>query len=511
MRVAIAHNQVEGEHPPGETDLSLTDVLESVRSVETTLRALGHQTVRVEFADDPLAFAHALLAARPEVAFNLCEAARYESRLEMHAAALIELLDVPLTGCPAFTLGILLDKGLTKDVLRAHGIRTAPDLRLQAGEELPAEPRAEILPAVVKPMAEDASVGIERASLAESWEEVGRAVAALRGAGIGPVLVERYLPGRELTALTVGDREPSRVLFGEVDYSGLPAGAPRILTYDAKWIDESEDYAGTPTRYPAELAPALATELETIARTAWRALGCHGFIRLDTRLDERGAPHVLEVNPNPALAAGAGVQLALETAGIGFDTFIGWLVNWAWAHRPPTRVRPAPPRLDPVGGRPIPLEARHRDPVARLLATGSTFTSEEMRVALELFDTYLGQGVEGDYAHFGLETEGTLAGYICIGPTPMTQGTWDLYWLCVDPTYQRQGVGRRLTAFAEGWIATRGGRLVMVETSSQPAYAGPRAFYERMGYRQEARIAGYYRPGDDLCTYVKSLRGGKRP
>ena len=99
-------------------------------------------------------------------------------------------------------------------------------------------------------------------------------------------------------------------------------------------------------------------------------------------------------------------------------------------------------------------------------------------------------------------------GYACWGPTPGTQGTYDLYWIVVDPTWQGKGVGTQLLDAVERALLAAGGRLIVVETSSRDDYAPTRTFYERRGYAQAARLRGYYAPADDLVIYLKDLVNG---
>ena len=100
---------------------------------------------------------------------------------------------------------------------------------------------------------------------------------------------------------------------------------------------------------------------------------------------------------------------------------------------------------------------------------------------------------------------GNLLGFACYGPTPCTVGTWDLYWIAVDPDAYRQGVGRKLAAMTEERIASEGGRLIVAETSSRADYDPTRAFYEALDYRVAARVPDFYAPKDDLVVYTKRL------
>ena len=98
-----------------------------------------------------------------------------------------------------------------------------------------------------------------------------------------------------------------------------------------------------------------------------------------------------------------------------------------------------------------------------------------------------------------------VRGYVCVGPTPMTDGTFDLYWIAVDPDEQGRGLGRQLLAAAEGEVRARGGRLVLIETAGHDAYAPTIRFYERSGYTLVSRIADYYRVGEDKLVFEKRL------
>ncbi len=120
---------------------------------------------------------------------------------------------------------------------------------------------------------------------------------------------------------------------------------------------------------------------------------------------------------------------------------------------------------------------------------------------------YLNQPQQKDYRLFSaVDDSHRVAGYVCYGPTPMTQGTYDLYWIAVDPERQRQGVGDLLLAFVESEARHEQGRLMMIETSSQPNYLPTHHFYLKNRYREIARIPDFYAVGDDRVIYCKRLR-----
>ena len=155
-----------------------------------------------------------------------------------------------------------------------------------------------------------------------------------------------------------------------------------------------------------------------------------------------------------------------------------------------------------------PLEPRDRQAVARILDNVGNFSAAEQTVALELIDAWLAGGEASDYMCWVLEDAAAVQGYVCIGPTPLTDGTFDLYWIAVDPAAQGRGYGQALTRLAEDEARARGGRLLIIETASQDTYAPTVRFYERAGYELVSTIPDFYKAGDDKLTFAKRLDRG---
>ena len=145
-----------------------------------------------------------------------------------------------------------------------------------------------------------------------------------------------------------------------------------------------------------------------------------------------------------------------------------------------------------------------KDPIRIILEETSVFTESEIAVALELIDIVLNNDHQKDYLIYSaISEDGNVVGYYCIGPTPMTIGTYDLYWIAVKPSAHNKGIGKELLNHAELLIKQRGGRLVVAETSSQPKYENTRKFYVSAQYQELSRIKDYYKIGDDLVVYGK--------
>ncbi|MDI6845623.1 MAG: GNAT family N-acetyltransferase [Candidatus Saccharicenans sp.] len=148
-----------------------------------------------------------------------------------------------------------------------------------------------------------------------------------------------------------------------------------------------------------------------------------------------------------------------------------------------------------------------RQPVLELIRATGFFNEAEIQVATELIDIYLNNPDQRDYHIVVVEDEsGNVAGYMTYGPTPLTEGTWDLYWIAVSPGAQGKGYGRQLVNWLEDRVRESGGRLILIETSSQPKYLPTRKFYEKLGYAEIARIPDFYRPEDDRVIFGKYFR-----
>jgi ribosomal protein S18 acetylase RimI-like enzyme len=155
-----------------------------------------------------------------------------------------------------------------------------------------------------------------------------------------------------------------------------------------------------------------------------------------------------------------------------------------------------------------PIELPDRARIEEIVVSSGRFNQEEIATALELVDEALEKGEESGYILRVLEVGKehlAVQGYVCYGLTPLTQGVYDLYWIVTDPAVQGKGFGRRLIEYVEGDIVRRGGRMLLIETSSQETYGPTIRFYQRAGYKLAARIKNFYRIGDDKLVFSKEL------
>jgi len=161
------------------------------------------------------------------------------------------------------------------------------------------------------------------------------------------------------------------------------------------------------------------------------------------------------------------------------------------------------------------MVAADRSGVFRILENAGNFTPEEVGTALELIDEWLELGEHSGYLTYVLEAleddSADVLGYVCFGPTPLTESTFDLYWIAVDKLKHRGGVGKKMLKFTEEESVRRGGRMLLIETSSQETYGGTIQFYERSGYELVGKIKEYYKPGDDKLIFAKRLAISESP
>lgn len=140
-----------------------------------------------------------------------------------------------------------------------------------------------------------------------------------------------------------------------------------------------------------------------------------------------------------------------------------------------------------------------------ILRSTPEFLPHEVVVAEEIIDAYLSDGIDSGYRILVSETDGKITGYVCYGETPLTKGTWDVYWIAVDHACQGKGTGKALMQTAENKIKELHGRLTVIETSSKPDYNKTRKFYASLGYVEVAVIPDFYEVNDGKVIMVKRL------
>lgn len=325
-RIALAYDATLTSHP-GEAPTH-DDILGTVELVGAALAARGYETalLPVERASD---VAGLVAGAAPDVVFNLVEGIDGVSRSEIDVARALEAAGVPFTGCPSEAIAAALDKERAKDVLRSWG------LPVPAGRVMEAPGPADGLrfPLIVKCLREDASIGLTDRSVVRDEAGLREQVAHMVRVFEQPAIVEEFLEGREYNVAIVGPR-PTVLPLAEIDFSAMPDGKPRFVSYNAKWVPGSVEDRATVPVCPAPLDGPAAARLRRLALRAFRVLGCRDIARVDIRTDAGGKPFILEVNPNPDLSPDAGLARSARAHGWTWEGLVERLALWAWRRSP---------------------------------------------------------------------------------------------------------------------------------------------------------------------------------
>ena len=328
-RVAVVFNDDAGALTIGEEKdrIAVAGAATAAAAVAKALVARGHLAVTIPARADPIELAATLRASGADVVFNLVEGFAGKARLEGAVSGLFDLLAIRYTGNPPATAYLAQDKERAKAVLRAAGV-PVPAGTVLAWAQAPL-PAGLGWPLFVKLRYEDASHGISARNLCADEAALRIRAGELIESYRQDVLVEDFLPGREFNAAILDEPGGPTVLpIAELDYSKLPRDHPPVLTYDAKWLEDSPAYLQTPVVYP-KLDQALWGDVVGTALKAFHALGCRGYARVDLRLDRDGRPVVLEVNPNPDISPDAGFARAASRAGIGYEELVDRIVRTA--------------------------------------------------------------------------------------------------------------------------------------------------------------------------------------
>lgn len=288
-------------------------IVETVEAVEQILRADEHEVVRFPITMDGR-WVERLRRGKFDLAFNLCEGIDGVAAFEPPVISVLELLGIPYTGSSSWTTSLCLRKHLVNGMLGGARLPVPRWGLVRRGDPLPTIG----FPAICKPAAEDASIGIEQRSVVRTMRALAERVDAMFERW-DEVLVQHFVDGREVNVGIVGD---TVLPISEIRFDGLPRGMWRIVSYRSKWEVGSDEDLGAVPQCPADLDDALAAEIGRIALTAWRAVGGSGYGRVDLRIDRTGRPWLLEVNANPDLAPDAGLARMSRVAGNDYPTLV---------------------------------------------------------------------------------------------------------------------------------------------------------------------------------------------
>jgi D-alanine-D-alanine ligase len=320
MNVAVCFNLVPPRPTRGEAIDRIAEqgAEQEARAVAAALSELGHKPILVSLGEDVTAFAAELRRLQPDLAFNLCEAFWGESRKEMHVAALFDLLGITYTGAPPLSLGLTQDKARTKDLLSKHQLPTPKYCLVKLGEHY-SRVKDMVYPLIVKPRWEDASQGISNESVVENEKKLLARIEYVHRTYRQGALVEEFIEGREINAAIIGNGPHDVLPLSEIKFH--PDLAQPIVSFEGKWLEQSQQYKLTEPVCPAQLKTRSEMLLRDVALRAYKLLECRDYARVDFRLRD-GVPYILEVNANPDISPEAGLARSAQVARLSYPELI---------------------------------------------------------------------------------------------------------------------------------------------------------------------------------------------
>ena len=265
---------------------------------------------------------------QPDVIFNMVELFANNTQFEKNIAAVLEIIGIPYTGASSGCLFICNDKALHKKILRFHRLRVARFHTFYRGHRV-WQPKHIKLPAIIKPLCEEASRGISQASVADSTDSFIERIRFIHENMKMDAIAEEYIEGRELYVTVLGSKQLMVLPPREMNFGQMSEDEPRIATYKAKWDEKYRKRWGIKSAFAGKLADGDWENIADSCKRAYRALNMQSYLRFDIRLTEEGRVYIIEPNANPCIAQSDEVAQAAERVGISYAQLVRKIVNLA--------------------------------------------------------------------------------------------------------------------------------------------------------------------------------------
>lgn len=325
--VLLLHNTFGNENDP--LYLSRSGVMDQVSAVAESLDSIGAK-YEIAAVENIKHLTEMLCGYKQTLIFNLAEEFLCSIEQACYVPAICRAFGKSCTGNDTSALLLGQNKVNAKNIFLGAGLDCPTGTVINPNQLIDIE-GLEPDTYFIKPAFCDASEGITEESVVVLPKEIGRATKLIRKLHERfnqPVIVEQYIPNRELNVSVIQDGNKVRVAaIAEIDFSAFAPEQSKIVDYSAKWEEGSFGYENTPRKIPADLTEAQYEQVEQMALAAWRALGCRDYTRVDFRLDNDNNPYLLEINPNPDISLVGGFAAALEYASIPYKRFVEIMLN----------------------------------------------------------------------------------------------------------------------------------------------------------------------------------------
>lgn len=319
MKIVIAYNL-----PSDEKRTDDLDVLTQVEAVQKSLDNLGHTAIPLGVSLNLDLFQKQIIELNPDLVFNLVESINSVEMYLHFVPVILEKMNIPFTGPSAEALFTTTNKVFTKKMLKIFSINTPGWLTSES-----ISPKINFnTPCIIKPIYEDASVGLDDGSIVYDSKDLLIEFNE-RTKKYGDCFVEEFIDGREFNISVLDTKNGVKVLpIAEIRFEGFPKGKAKIVGYDAKWNEKSYEYSHTVRHFDySESDKILLDGLEKVTLNCWQKFNLKGYVRVDYRVDSNNNIYVLEINGNPGIAPDSGFFAAALEYGWNYDEMIEEIIN----------------------------------------------------------------------------------------------------------------------------------------------------------------------------------------
>lgn len=264
-----------------------------------------------------------------DVVFNLCD--EFEDPRAIKVPKILENLGIKYTGASSESFKLSANKKIIKKVLSENNIKTANYFIAEVGKKnlsLSLKKNVMKFPLIIKPAYQDGSFGIEMDSVVRNYDALIKKVSEVYAECKQDVLIEEYIDGREFSIGLVGNENPIFLPAYEMLFKDF-GGKPKVITYEAKWVIDHEDYKNTQSECPAKISNQLLGKIRKISLKCYKVFKCTGYARIDFRMDAKGRLYVLEINTNPSILKSSEFVYSAKVYGWSFSQLLDQIVKFA--------------------------------------------------------------------------------------------------------------------------------------------------------------------------------------
>jgi len=291
------------------------------------LKALGYPHDLLGVFDNPILILVKIRHFRPDIVFNLVERYNNDTSLDQNIPALLELMNIPYTGCGPAGLILCKNKALSKKVLSYHKIEV-PQFAILPRNRGMIRPKRLDFPIFIKPLKEEASMGIAQASFVENDDQFQERVRFIHESMQQDAIAEEYIEGRELYCSVIGNRQLKVFPVRELKFREVPPEEPKFASFKAKWDVEYRKRWGIKNEFADPLPAGAVEDITRTCKKIYRLLAIRGYARLDLRLRPDGRVVFIEANPNPILADDEDLAESAKKAGLPYKELIRRIIRY---------------------------------------------------------------------------------------------------------------------------------------------------------------------------------------